>query len=289
MNRTTIFIGILFLSSCAQMVQKAKNSLNKEKYEKELPYKEGQIVTVKGKIMDYFSEPQIWGNGEMTRKGKLKSNPVNHLGKVTRYGLKGSHNQKILNLKAPKDWLIIPNTRKIKHVSFKAKVLKVDRECDPYVSSSTISPDTCKSGSSFIDELSFIEWSLETKNAFTTLSAKWGKRKKSLDKERALEEQRNKKFSNAMNPTIQRKKYPKQAKSCDQKLKELKTFSKQVGAPAITKGEIKKIIKENKGLIDKANACANSFLYTEKQTEQYALAIKCVQYSSTSYKNQFCN
>lgn len=152
MKNIIIILFVAIFTSCAQMVQKAKVSLNKDKYEKQLPYKEGDIVFFQASGSDY-------------RKAKIQIQS----GSQIRYGLKGAAYININGIRQPYDFDKIGrnyesklhhplDTGHNKSIQLKAKILKVDRDCEPYSNPSQLVADQCSVNSSYIDEAEFVDW-----------------------------------------------------------------------------------------------------------------------------------
>lgn len=212
-NILGLLIFSVLIASCAQLIHKGNIAINKEKYEKALEYKEGDIVEFKDESEILLENLSRIKNGAAVSKSGLRKYILKNRSYllegrfrqqfVTRYGLKGDRFQIIYNIKIPKKWndviykipySYLPNMKK---VSFKAKVIKVGRKCEPDYS--TVSK--CVGGTFFEDKLEFISWTPTTVKLINSILKKQSlinsKNKRMKQKELSLKRKSEKYLSSS--------------------------------------------------------------------------------------------
>ncbi len=262
------------LSSCANMIHQIKVSMNKEKYEKELQYKEGQILTLTSNTSEWrlINGTIYMGNGSVF----VDSNK-----NETRYAQTGQVRRIIKYITFP-SFPIIPENDKwdgeeykmsnfkndFEKVTFQAEITHLERKCkfSEFNSSKCIEP--------FTDELKFVVWADKGINSKIKKMAKL--RNKKLGKLNAQSARRNYRHS----PAYIRKKNPQLAKSCDSILKSLgDNLSK-----TITKRKAKKALK----IMNDAAICSSQSIYTKSQKRQFDKYLYCIERLGTPLQNDAC-
>jgi len=261
-------ISFLFsLFSCAQLGTQSKPS--------ELPYKVGDIVEVSFRLSNAR-------NYEITayRSDEVRNS---NAGRV------------IITINGVDRELIQSFSKKIREeLTAKVKMTHIDTDCERYQRSGSgflgsLGQGKCSpNDSTFKDKANFISWG-QTSETLILQHKKSHLEKIALDNQRLKQQQiEDEKYSKMSNPTIQRNKYSQKAKLCDINFNTVMKLRKSLGEPALTKKEIKSRYKKDEEAVNRVSACANSYLLTKKQTDDYLLALKCFQYSSTPLANDFC-
>jgi hypothetical protein len=247
-----IMIGLISVS-CA--------GLKGDKSDKSLPYKEGDIVEIKVSEDEYFDV--------LTSKKLSKAKIVN------RFGNSGRNVLEIEKVSFPAYAASIP-----KEISeyrgfvsdgnlfgdgavMKVKVISVARECE---TEEVMGRRACRNQYSdsyvdYLDKAQFVSWDSNFNKRMSDYVA--GKQKDF--KKYALE---NEKMNNELDPEFRRKKYPREAATCDKAYAKFVDIQNQASGKVITKSEAKSLRKKHKATFEKVDACTNSRLYTESQLEK---------------------
>jgi len=248
--KNIVFVLVSLISvSCAQLAQSGKQFIkkagNSEKYEKELPYKKGQEVMLEvtfGEIEKSFQTKKI----------------ISSRGSVKRFGNEGDNRVEIEGITFPDfkgyELYFHPDEK----YKINVRILSLTRECEAEGYS-----DRCKHSYGkvpFLDKAQFISWG----DDFTSRVNKYVASKQKEDHLQTLEEER---LNSETDPLVQRKKYPQKAAQCDKSYQRLMSLKEKLSRPALTAKEIVAILRTEDASFERFNACANSYLTTEKQVD----------------------
>ena len=262
MKLLAILNTMILLSSCAQIAQSGKQFMknvgNSEKYEKELPYKEGQAV----ELQVAFSDIE---KSFSTRK------LVSFRGNAKRFGNEGSNSVEIEGILFPDFKGYTPYFHPDEKFKINVKILSIGRECEADGYSNFCKPTSGKYP--FVDKAQFISWGSD----FTKKVNDYVATKQKEDANQALQDTMT---NSEVDPEIQRRKHPQKAAQCDTYYKKIMLVKERLSQPALTEGEIKAIFNKDKNTFESFNGCAVSYLYTDSQMENAAIFFN--MYTKTS-------
>ena len=261
------YVSLLLMSfafiSCAQMDKKLNMAMYGDKYEKTLPYKEGDIIEIKVTQSEYFDA--------------YSSKNIKKVQVVNRFGYQGRNVLEVEKMTFPDYGGFFPNEDSefrgyisqgqllpTEEAVMKVKIISVARDCE---TEEVMGKTGCKnrysdSYADFLDKAQFVSWNEVVMKKAASFLAMKKKQKTSQDKVSSS-------LARVQNVKLNRQSNPQYAKKCDSNLDKISSDLKSIQ----TEKKLKTYIRQNASVVKGVTECAASYFYDEQQEGRLPLVL----------------